>query len=96
MIAQFKISGKITNSIDNLPLSGAHIVVQKTKLSTISSEKGYYEINGLKSGNYNLKVSFLGMETKTIKVNLEKDFVLNISILMNYLLYTTDTNKIQG
>ena len=88
MIAQFKISGKITNSIDNLPLSGAHIVVQKTKLSTISSEKGYYEINGLKSGNYNLKVSFLGMETKTIKVNLEKDFVLNIS--MNLTMFLSD------
>ena len=88
MIAQFKISGKITNSIDNLPLSGAHIVVQKTKLSTISSEKGYYEINGLKSGNYNLKVSFLGMETKTIKVNLEKDIVLNIS--MNLTMFLSD------
>ncbi len=78
MIAQYTVSGKIISSEDNAPLPGAHIVIQSKNKSTISDNTGYYEIKNLKEGSYYLRVSFLGMETKTEKVDVQKNTSTNI------------------
>lgn len=87
MIAQISISGKITNSKDNIPLPGAHILVVNTEISTISDNQGYYEIKNLKPGNYKIKVSYIGFESQTIKVNIQKalkqDIAMSPSTIMS-------------
>lgn len=80
MNAQNTISGKITNSDDGLPLPGAHIVVLNTQLSSISDDNGYYEITGLKSGSYKLKVSYVGFGPRTMELHIHKDIERNIAL----------------
>ena len=86
MFAQFNITGKITDSENHLPLPGAHIKISNSNASTISDDLGSYKISNLKSGKYQLKVSFLGMETKTISIEVNKNTQLNISMSPSMIL----------
>lgn len=80
MTAQNTVSGKIKDSKNGLPLSGAHIIILNTQFSAISDDNGYYQIVGLSSGIHILKASYIGFETSKIKLNINKDIVQNIAL----------------
>ncbi len=87
MIAQFSLSGKIRNTDGNLPLSGAHITIQKTGLSTYSDKDGLYQITNINAGTYNVKVTYVGMESVTEEIditsNMTKDFLLSPTMILS-------------
>ena len=68
--AQYSIKGRIYTE-DNQPLAGAHIIIVNTSLGTASHDDGTYEIPELKTGEYNVRVSFFGHET------IEKQVIIN-------------------
>jgi iron complex outermembrane receptor protein len=80
---QFTLSGKISDKTSNKPLPGANIVVQNSRFSTISASDGTYVISGLKQGEYQLRISYIGYKTLSQKVeiinNANLDFVLEYS-----------------
>lgn len=78
--AQNLLSGKITNIDNGLPLPGAHIILLNTQLKAISDNNGYYEIKGLKSGNYKIRVSYVGFDSQTIKISIHNYTTQNISL----------------
>jgi len=80
MSAQYTLSGKVTNIDDRLPLPGAHIIILNTQLKTISDDNGYYEFMGIKSGSIKIKISYVGFESQTIKVNIYKNTTHDISL----------------
>ncbi len=78
-----KISGTVSNQ-GNKKLSGAIIKIKKTFLTTNSDRNGSFEFNSLKSGKYNIEVSYIGYKTETKQIILDKkdfnvNFVLEIS-----------------
>ncbi len=78
-----KISGTVSNQ-GNEKLSGAIIKIKKTFLTTNSDRNGSFEFNNLKSGKYNIEVSYIGYKTETKQIILDKkdfnvNFVLEIS-----------------
>lgn len=85
--AQYVLSGKITNKENGLPLPGAHIIVLNTQLKSISDNYGYYEFQELKSGNYKIKISYVGFESQTVSINIHKsttqDIVLSPTTIMS-------------
>jgi iron complex outermembrane receptor protein len=80
MNAQNTVSGKVTNSSNGLPLSGAHIIVLDTKFSAISDANGYYLITGLSFDTYTLKASYIGFESRTIELNVNKNIEQNVAL----------------
>jgi iron complex outermembrane receptor protein len=80
MNAQYVLSGKITNSEDGLPLPEAHIIAQNTKLYSISDNNGYFEIKVLRSGNYKIRISYVGFESQTVKINIHNNTTQNIAL----------------
>jgi iron complex outermembrane recepter protein len=87
MIGQFSLSGKINNLNDNIPLSGAHITLLKTGISTVSDAEGYYLISNILSGTYKLKISYVGMESVieeiTISGDTKKNFLLSTAMILS-------------
>ena len=83
--SQFNISGRVTSNT-NEPLIGAAIAIKPISTGTVTNKEGSYEITQLKSGEYELFVSFLGhiTQTKTIYLtsDLEVDFVLKPNSIM--------------
>ena len=86
LIAQeFSISGVVSDNNLN-PISYANIVVVNSSDSTlltgtISDDVGFFKINDLPPDDYSLKISFLGFKTQNEFISLNRDIVLNITLL---------------
>ena len=50
------IRGQVLDSENQLPLTGANILVNKTNLGTISDENGFFILEGISQGYYNISV----------------------------------------
>ena len=66
---QYKLSGKITDE-KNVALPGATVVLKGTFSGTLSNKEGNYKFGNLKSGAYQLEVSFMGYQTLLKDVEL--------------------------
>jgi hypothetical protein len=61
-----KISGKVTDQESKEPLVGANVVVEGTVFGTATDLDGAYVILNVPAGTYNVKVSYIGYQAKTI------------------------------
>lgn len=73
---KYSVIGEITDSISKQPLSFANIGLLKQSDSTFvkgttTEIDGKFEIAGLKSGNYLLKISYMGYNPPLIKVTVD-------------------------
>ncbi len=79
-MAQWRLSGTISNANNGETMPGAHIQLLGTKTITTTNAQGSYEFSDLQSGTYTIKVSYLGFESVKKTLQLNKDFVLDIAL----------------
>jgi len=84
--AQFKISGIINNSENQQTLAGSSIQIKNTFKGVFSDNRGYYELNNLKPGQYTLLINFIGFEKQEFQLNLDSDKTLNFSLKPSAIL----------
>lgn len=65
--AQYIVSGHVKDSVTGEPLSPASVYGQHTTLGTITDREGRFSLD-LKSGGYDLVISFTGYQTQTVRV----------------------------
>ena len=58
------IKGYVKSGADSSYVAGATIVLKGTTLGTVTDKNGFFLIGNVKPGNYTLRASFLGFETK--------------------------------
>ena len=75
---QFKLSGVVKGKGE--PLAGASIVILNSYYGISSSSDGSFEFTNLKRGEYKLKVSFIGFETREIKIAMETDKIIEVEL----------------
>ena len=73
-LAQIRVSGTVTSSDDGEPVVGASILVQGTKTGTVTDVDGNFQLTAPEGCE--LKVSYLGMKTKNVKVAANLKIVL--------------------
>jgi iron complex outermembrane receptor protein len=88
LMAQFSITGKITDSSNGKTLPGASVMLNNTFKATASNASGKYILSKVDKGKYVLKVSFIGYQTFESKINLDTD--LNIDIVLEPMVYMSD------
>ena len=66
--SQFVVTGIVVDSGSREPLVSASIFCQNTTLGTYTNKQGEFSIS-LKSGGYDLIISYTGYQTQTIKVS---------------------------
>jgi outer membrane cobalamin receptor len=64
--SSIKLKGWIFSESEHTPVGSAFIQVQQTGFGTMSDESGYFQIENLPSGTYDLLISCIGYETKQI------------------------------
>ncbi|WP_298781297.1 TonB-dependent receptor [uncultured Polaribacter sp.] len=81
------ITGKITSKNGDALLY-VNIYLKKTKIGTSSNEEGFYEIQNIPKGNYNLIISSIGYKTKSVKIAIKNNdkLVRNFSLEEDYSL----------
>ncbi|MBS1523997.1 MAG: TonB-dependent receptor [Bacteroidetes bacterium] len=77
--AQLSVSGKVTDQQTGAALPGATISIN-TSNSAVSDVKGNYQVHGLKSGQYQIKVTYVGYQALTRNVMLTTDSVINFAL----------------
>ncbi|MCC9137228.1 TonB-dependent receptor [Pontibacter silvestris] len=80
LLAQFKLSGRVTDAAKGEVLSGANVVLENQGTGVATGSNGYYEFLSLSPGNYTLRVSYLGYAQEqrqiVISADTRQDFVL--------------------
>ncbi|HEY0056487.1 MAG TPA: TonB-dependent receptor, partial [Pedobacter sp.] len=84
VLAQFTISGKITDQLTNQPLAGASVVVGNS--STQTDNLGGYRFSNLKSAEYKIKVSHLGYATVSKQIQLSSNQTINFALVSASIL----------
>ncbi len=74
----FNLSGSVVDDANSDPLIGVNIKVTSTSLGTITDDNGNFKLE-LTNGDYTLEFSYLGYETKSVKVNRTQ--TLNIRLV---------------
>ncbi|MDP2061341.1 MAG: TonB-dependent receptor [Flavobacteriaceae bacterium] len=83
-MAHSQTSGSLKGTITDqqgLPVVGANIVISSLSLGTVTDEKGEYILTSIKSGTYELQISYLGFETISKKIT-----IFNSQTLQNFTL----------
>jgi len=76
---QFSISGTIKDATNGETLLGATVYLKNTSFGTITNEYGFFSLTAPK-GNYILIISYVGYQTITKELNLDKDQKLNLEL----------------
>lgn len=79
------INGKVVAE-NGETISDAHIYLSDTKWA-ISDEYGAFEITGIPSGNYILKVSRIGFHDKSLEVSIDSESALELEVLLTEKTY---------
>ncbi len=79
LFAQFTLQGRVSNQQTQQALVGATLTLSGSN-SIQSSSTGNYSFKNLKAGNYVLTISYIGFETKLVKLSLQANQTENISL----------------
>ena len=77
------IKGKVTDKINNEPIPFANIYLEQTQTGVATDFDGLYELKNINPGQYNLTISFVGYQTRTISeiiVNPNKPTIIYIQL----------------
>ncbi len=74
------LNGRVIDFQTQQPLEGATIILEGTKLGTVTNNEGYFSIENISSKTYNVVASFLGYEAST-QFNIIVKSVGNIPLL---------------
>ncbi|HBL77610.1 MAG: hypothetical protein A2W90_03145 [Bacteroidetes bacterium GWF2_42_66] len=92
--AQNKISGRITDQ-DNLPLTGATVILPDLNKGSITGENGQFELVNLPNGKTTIQFSFLGYtsEMKTVFLTGQK---IEINVTLRESVLETEEIVVSG
>jgi iron complex outermembrane receptor protein len=76
----FVIRGRVTDP-EGSPLTGAGITIENTFIGAYTDKDGNYSLPALKNGDYIIRFSFVGYETKSLSLSLKRDTIMNIALL---------------
>lgn len=78
------ITGTVIDGGNNRPLSNAAVIITSTQKGTTTDNDGGFKLTGLTPGNYTIRVSYVGYESKEInEVQVSKGLTTNITISLN-------------
>lgn len=78
--SQFTLKGKVVDSTTNDPLYGASVFCQNTTSGTTTNKDGEFSLT-LKSGGYDLIVSFTGYQTKEMRITNSDNTPMQIQMV---------------
>lgn len=80
LLAQYQLSGRVTSAAKGEALAGANVVLVNTGTGVPAGANGTFSFPNLPSGNYTLKVSYLGFEQKRVAIALQQDTEVAVAL----------------
>lgn len=79
VFGQFTVTGMVIDSASREPLQGTSVFCQNTTSGTLTNKQGEFSLQ-LKSGGYELIISFTGYQTKEIRISNNDNTPLQIEL----------------
>jgi hypothetical protein len=80
LFSQFVVTGTVVDSASKEPLYGASVFCQNTTSGTTTNKTGEFSLS-LKSGGYELIISFTGYQTKEVRISNNDNNPLQIELI---------------
>ncbi len=80
VIAQFSLRGIVKDAQSESPLPGANVVIEDTYRGVHTHSDGSFSLGSLDADTYTLRISYIGYESKTTTVTLEKDTFVELML----------------
>lgn len=96
LVADGGISGQVTTFESSAPLSDAKVVVDSLGLKTVTDAAGYFSIDGLPAGQYDVEVSYIGLGRETLSVSVSDDRVASLNFSIGEEAIELDTLVVNG
>ena len=77
------IAGQVLDSASRQPLAGVTIVVEGTRLGTVSRDDGTFTIGGVPAGSYTLRARRIGFAAVPVTVNVESGATVAITFVLD-------------
>jgi len=78
--AQFTVIGRVVDSATREPMPGASVYCQNTTIGAATNKQGEFSLQ-LKSGGYDLIISFTGYQTKQVRINHTDEKIPDIEMI---------------
>jgi iron complex outermembrane receptor protein len=91
-VAQFSVSGKVTDLQTGTVLPGATVSINQNKV--VTNANGDYNIRGFKTGTCLVRVTYIGYQTITQNIAFKADTVINFQLSAGSLI--TDEVTVNG
>ncbi len=62
-----KIQGRFVDSQTGQPLAGAQVIIVGTALGNVTNDEGYYFINNVPAGEWDIRGQYIGYQTVTVR-----------------------------
>ena len=85
-MGQYTLSGIVKDSESGKALEGANIILGSSPEVYASNSSGSFSITGVNSGEYIIKVSFVGYKTYTQTIKLSRDVQISVELIPDILL----------
>jgi hypothetical protein len=76
IFAQEQIRGRVIDSETNEPIEYVNIIIDGTHIGTVTDENGFFKLNTTETGKGYLNISFIGYETRRIRISDSNDNIL--------------------
>jgi hypothetical protein len=76
---KYNIRGSVKDAVNGETLLGATVSLQNTFYGAITNEYGFYSLSAPK-GKYTISIAYLGYNTLTQNIELDKDYTLNFEL----------------
>lgn len=77
----FRVAGKVIDATTKQPLQGASVFCQNTTVGTVTNADGDFQLM-LNNGGYELAVSFMGLETQSVRITNNMPDITSLLIEM--------------
>ena len=78
--AQFTVAGRVVDSATKEPMTGASVYCQNTTIGTVTNKDGGFSLQ-LKSGGYDLIITYTGYQTKQIRISHTDEKIPDIEMV---------------
>jgi len=93
LFSQYQLSGSVHDQ-DGNPLVGATVQLKESFRAVSTSRNGDFSFNKVKAGTIDIQVSFIGYETKELKINLRTD--TTVAFILQFSPYLSDEFTVIG
>lgn len=91
LMAQGNIQGVVRDSLDNSPLYGANVIILGTSLGCATNIEGEYKITRVPDGTYQIKISYVGYQSKTFTVKILDNKTTQLKTFLSPDIYEGET-----